>query len=217
MLNEKGFNEWSGSYDDSILNSTGYPFDGYYELFGTIEKIVGSKTHPKVLDLGIGTGTLSLQLQKNGASITGVDFSESMLEKAGEKLGNIPLYHQDLTEGLPIDLYGESYDYIVSTYAFHHIPTVLKKMYLKHLVSYLKQDGQLIIGDIGFKTREDYKFCASENQGHWDTDEAEYYFVYEEFREYLEENFEIEYTQFSSCGGLLIVRRGHDRSNQKQL
>jgi len=105
MLNEKGFNEWSGNYDDSILNSTGYPFEGYYQLFGTIEKIVQSEPHPKVLDLGIGTGTLSLQLQKNGADITGVDFSENMLEISKEKLGDIKLYHQDLTEGLPVALY----------------------------------------------------------------------------------------------------------------
>jgi len=207
MLNEKGFNDWSGNYDDSILNSTGYPFEGYYQLFGTIEKKVQSKPHPKVLDLGIGTGTLSLQLQKNGADITGVDFSEKMLELSKEKLGDVQLYHQDLTEGLPVALYDQSFDYIVSTYAFHHIPTVLKKMYVKHLVSYLKPEGQLIIGDIGFRTRKDYLRCETENEGHWDTDEADYYFVYEEFKMYLEGNFNVEYTQFSSCGGLLVIRR----------
>ncbi len=207
MLNEKGFNEWSGNYDDSILNSKGYPFEGYYQLFGTIEKIVQSKTHPKVLDLGIGTGTLSLQLQKNGADITGVDFSKKMLEVSREKLGDIKLFHQDLTEGLPVELYGQAFDFIVSTYAFHHIPTVLKKMYIKHLVSFLKPDGQLIIGDIGFRTRADYCFCEKENTGHWDTDEADYYFVYEEFKAYLENYFTVDYTQFSSCGGLLIIGR----------
>lgn len=80
---------------------------------------------------------MSLQLQKNGAQITGVDFSEDMLEIAKVKLGDVELYHQDLTEGLPVEIIHNTYDYIVSTYAFHHIPTELKKMYIKHLVSCL--------------------------------------------------------------------------------
>ena len=32
MLENKGFDEWSGEYNDSIERySQGYPFEGYYE------------------------------------------------------------------------------------------------------------------------------------------------------------------------------------------
>lgn len=42
----------------------------------------------KAIDLGCGTGSLSLELAKSGFSVTGVDLSEKMISKADEKLGS---------------------------------------------------------------------------------------------------------------------------------
>jgi len=99
MLNKRGFNEWSGTYDESIVKgSHAYPFDGYYDLLGQIESIIGEYKNPEVLELGIGTGTLTLQLQKQGAKITGVDFFDQILMEARKKLGEVPLFQQDLRE-----------------------------------------------------------------------------------------------------------------------
>ena len=39
----------------------------------------------KILDIGCGTGRHSIELSKRGYSVTGIDLSESMLEKAREK------------------------------------------------------------------------------------------------------------------------------------
>lgn len=40
---------------------------------------------PRVADLGCGTGSLSVLLAENGAQVTGLDFSATMLEHAEEK------------------------------------------------------------------------------------------------------------------------------------
>jgi 2-polyprenyl-3-methyl-5-hydroxy-6-metoxy-1,4-benzoquinol methylase len=42
----------------------------------------------KIIDIGCGTGRHSIELTKRGYSITGIDLSESMLEKAREKAKN---------------------------------------------------------------------------------------------------------------------------------
>ncbi|MGF2617162.1 methyltransferase domain-containing protein [Rossellomorea vietnamensis] len=56
----------------------------------------------ELLDLGCGTGELSLRLLKEGYSVTGIDLSEDMLFMAREKAENdglqLPLYQQDMSE-----------------------------------------------------------------------------------------------------------------------
>ncbi len=61
----------------------------------------------RVLDLGCGTGALSIRLIKKGFDVTGVDMSEDMLAVAAEKAGKegvvFPLFQQDMSkiDGLP--------------------------------------------------------------------------------------------------------------------
>jgi len=43
MMNAKGFDKWSGEYDESIKNSKGYPFEGYYDVLGYVQGQVLSK------------------------------------------------------------------------------------------------------------------------------------------------------------------------------
>jgi ubiquinone/menaquinone biosynthesis C-methylase UbiE/rubredoxin len=53
-----------------------------------------------VLDLGIGTGRMAVELLKNGASVTGVDWSEDMLAVAKRRFNrlnhDIELFHEDI-------------------------------------------------------------------------------------------------------------------------
>lgn len=49
-----------------------------------IEKEIGYNKYLRILDIGCGTGRHSTELAKRGYHVTGIDLSDSMLEKAGE-------------------------------------------------------------------------------------------------------------------------------------
>ena len=50
-----------------------------------IEKEINYNKTLKIIDIGCGTGRHSIELSKRGYSMTGIDLSESLLEKAREK------------------------------------------------------------------------------------------------------------------------------------
>jgi 2-polyprenyl-3-methyl-5-hydroxy-6-metoxy-1,4-benzoquinol methylase len=50
-----------------------------------IEKEINYSKKLKIIDIGCGTGRHSIELSKRGYSMTGIDLSESLLEKAREK------------------------------------------------------------------------------------------------------------------------------------
>lgn len=53
-----------------------------------IEKEINKDKNCKILDVGCGTGRHAIELTRRGYSVTGVDLSENMLEKAREKASN---------------------------------------------------------------------------------------------------------------------------------
>ena len=53
-----------------------------------IETEINHDKNCKILDVGCGTGRHAIELTKRGYSVTGVDLSENMLEKAREKASN---------------------------------------------------------------------------------------------------------------------------------
>ncbi len=50
-----------------------------------IEKEIGYNKDAAIIDVGCGTGRHAMELSRRGYSVTGIDLSESMLEKAREK------------------------------------------------------------------------------------------------------------------------------------
>jgi 2-polyprenyl-3-methyl-5-hydroxy-6-metoxy-1,4-benzoquinol methylase len=50
-----------------------------------IEKEINFNKNLRIIDIGCGTGRHSIELSKRGYSVTGIDLSESLLEKAVEK------------------------------------------------------------------------------------------------------------------------------------
>jgi 2-polyprenyl-3-methyl-5-hydroxy-6-metoxy-1,4-benzoquinol methylase len=50
-----------------------------------IEKEINHNKNFKILDIGCGTGRHAIELAKRGYNVTGIDLSESMIEKAKEK------------------------------------------------------------------------------------------------------------------------------------
>lgn len=80
----------------------------------------------RVLDLGSGSGDLTIMLAGTGASVAGVDFSRQMVEVARRRHPTI-IFHEADAEALPFDR--ESFDAVVANCVVHHLarPVVVFK------------------------------------------------------------------------------------------
>lgn len=205
MLDQTGFDLWADGYDAAVGVSdeeNSYPFAGYKRILGSIYETILQKTAPRVLDLGFGTATLTARLYERGCEIYGQDFSARMIALAREKMPLAHLYQGDFSKGLVEPLACEQYDFIVSTYALHHLTDPQKAGFMRLLLARLRPGGQLLIGDVAFATRSELERCRAQAGEEWDDDEI--YFVADELRRKLPN---LQFTQMSSCAGILSLTR----------
>jgi predicted TPR repeat methyltransferase len=97
----------------------------------------------KVLDLGCGTGELIFELKNkfNNFEITGIDFSEKMLEISKKRNPSAKHLKMDASE---LNVLDTKYDIIVCT---HSLPYYKEpKNVFKHLNNLLSDEGKLLIG-----------------------------------------------------------------------
>ncbi len=207
MLDKKGFDKWAGGYDKSIAESSkGYPFEGYYDVLSAVQSLIKEPSGKRILDVGIGTGLLTNELYKQGANIFGLDFSEKMIIEAKNKMPKGSFYNFDMNEGIPDVLKNNKFDYIVSSYAIHHLRDEDKIKFIKGLKDILVEEGLIILADVSFENKEDLDECKIESGYKWDNDEE--YIVFNELKnDLLEIGFEAEYSQVSKCAGVLKLKR----------
>ena len=207
MLDNKGFDLWADGYDKSVQlceEDNEYPFAGYKDVLNTIYNIIHRKEKAKVLDIGFGTGVLTKKLYDDGYEIYGIDFSERMLEISKEKMPLAKLVQYDFSRGLPKELENIQFDYIISTYAMHHLEDEDKIKFINKLEKYLSRDGRIIIGDIAFETRELLEQCKVKYENYWDDEEI--YFVFDELKEFFPKE-DISFTTISHCAGIIQLRK----------
>jgi len=95
----------------------------------------------KVLEVGIGTGR-NLKHYSLRCSVTGIDYSEKMLEKARKKatdMNNVTLILMDAEN---LEFPDNSFDYVVITFVLCSIPDPVKA--LKEMRRVLKPSGEMI-------------------------------------------------------------------------
>jgi len=85
-----------------------------------VREALGEVAGLSVLDLGCGTGRHSVWLAGRGAAVTGVDFSEGMLEEARRKAaGTVRFLAHDLH--LPLPFADGTFDRMVSGLVLEHL------------------------------------------------------------------------------------------------
>ena len=141
-------------FDDQMANE----YDSWYKtpkgrLVDKIEKeamyeFLKPQPGMEILDIGCGTGNLSLELARLGARVTGVDISELMLaiarQKALREKLDVKFYKADVHD-LPFD--DETFDAVVSLSALEFVSDLSEA--LKEAYRVLKHGGRLVIGIIG--------------------------------------------------------------------
>ena len=205
MLDKTGFDLWADGYDRAVGISdeeNTYPFAGYREVLGSIFQTVMEKRNAAVLDLGFGTGTLTAKLYEHGCSIYGQDFSPRMIELASAKMPGALLCQGDFTRGLAEPLRHRRYDFIVATYALHHLTDGQKVEFLSSLCGQLNESGQILIGDVAFETRDKLDQCRREAGDAWD--DEEFYFVADELKSAFPS---LSFRPVSYCAGILTIAR----------
>jgi ubiquinone/menaquinone biosynthesis C-methylase UbiE len=113
-----------------------------------------------VVDLGAGSGFITLALAREVCSVEAVDVSEQMLDRlraatADEGIANVHTRLADLTQLVMPD---GSVDVVVSSYALHHLTDADKVALVARARRWLRPGGRLVVADMMFgrgRTRED--------------------------------------------------------------
>ena len=110
----------------------------------------------RVLDLGCGTGVLTRMIadrldSKVGGVSVGIDAAAKMILVAGKKRGSGNCRFEVMAaEDLSFE--NQSFDAVVSSLFFHHVPLDLKEKALSESFRILRPGGRLIIADMHIPT-----------------------------------------------------------------
>ena len=143
------YKEAAGFYD-RLTSDVNY--EKYAEFFSAIfDKHI--KKHPhSIVDLGCGTGNLTIAMAEKGYDMTGVDSSSEMLSSAySKKSPGILWINQNFTE---LDLFG-TYDAAVSLLDCinHMLDDDSVRKYFRHMRNFIEHDGLFV-----FDINSEYKF-----------------------------------------------------------
>jgi cyclopropane fatty-acyl-phospholipid synthase-like methyltransferase len=148
-ITKEWFRKWSNEYDNTLGKIA-----RHHALLELAVRLSGVKKGDRVLDIGCGTGLLSLKfLRKCDCRVTGIDNSVQMLAIFRKKIrklrlaGRVTVKRQDAAS---VAFKKNTFDIAASTVTLHHLTDKLSA--LKRIYAVLKPGGRLVIGDIDLDT-----------------------------------------------------------------
>jgi predicted TPR repeat methyltransferase len=159
---ESTYDEWADEYEDDML-SLGYVVPAVAAGFVGRHVPLGGT----VLDAGAGTGMFGSILRVLGyEELVGIDISERMLEKAGEKDAYHALHRMVMGEPLGFDGGSFSATVCVGVFTTNHAPPAA----LDELVRVVEPDGWVIFSvrdEVYWEEGFEQKQAALEREGRW--------------------------------------------------
>ena len=198
--------------EDDVRNDN-FQYGAYKELQEIIINYIYDNKHlskAKILDIGIGTGSLYETIMPEKYDLTGIDISKKMLEVSTLKLPNAKLIHHDILKGMPEELDDEKYDYIVINYLFKHFDTDTFLSLIGQLTRYLAPFGKIFVGDILFldETRRHLFF-----RDHPQLLQYDYHFhIYNKIVKKADESLALSFMEINSYTGLLLIEKYYESS-----
>jgi SAM-dependent methyltransferase len=124
-------------------------------LVKVVERVLSEAepaTEDSAVDLGCGSGQVTLALAKRCRTVLGVDVSEKMIALLLENAAREGVTNVE-GRAVPIERLGlpeNSVDVVVSNYALHHLRDSDKQVAVDEAFRWLRPGGKLVIGDMMF-------------------------------------------------------------------
>ncbi len=148
------FKDWSNEYDNTLGK-----VQRHHKLLDLVVESSGVKDGDIVLDIGCGTGLLSLKFLRGAdCLIHGIDSSPEMLKIFKGKIKELNLSEKiscKLGDVENLEFKNKEFDIIASTVTLHHVKD--KNPVIKKIYSLLKPGGKFILGDIDVDTTGDLR------------------------------------------------------------
>ncbi|MFX3634309.1 MAG: methyltransferase domain-containing protein [Candidatus Pristimantibacillus sp.] len=138
------FDRQASIHDQRVINNS-LEFKDYELALNLTVKWVSTIPGEKGLDMGTGTGNLAGKLMEQGAIMAGVDQSKEMLKQCRMKF---PDMDTKLGNFLAIPYLDGRFDFVVSSFAFHHLTDEQKLLAIEEMRRVLKPHGRICITDL---------------------------------------------------------------------
>lgn len=135
-----------------------------------------------VLDVGCAGGVKAQYLVEHGLNLTGIDFSEKMIEIAKERVPEATFFVHDMKE---IDTLEEMYDGIYLSAVVFHVPKNELVALLRKIAKRLKNGGYIYIAVKEKRENEQEEEVKVENELGYTYERFFAYFTTEEIARYL--------------------------------
>jgi ubiquinone/menaquinone biosynthesis C-methylase UbiE len=126
---------------------------GFLGLRDRILELAEPRSEDVVVDIGSGTGLLSLAIAPRVSRVWAVDIAGSMTEYLSAKAASAELDNIETVtaSAVSLPLVDASADLVVSNYCFHHLPDEGKERALAEIRRVLRPGGRLVFGDMMFR------------------------------------------------------------------
>ena len=125
---------------------------GFRDLRDRIIELAEPQARHTVVDVGAGTGLLSLAIAERAARVWAIDSSPAMGEYLRVKASSADLHNVEtvLASAVSLPLVDEVADLVVSNYCLHELRRAEKYRALAEARRVLKPGGRIVIGDMMF-------------------------------------------------------------------